>query len=255
MERPDTRVKVAPLPPEEASIPPPRLVQFYLNTYGRLARDEDVSMHELDNVTGSTSSARQVGHNWVKHGLAVRLRFGEYALVDPSIAIRAWGVPRYYADLLRLHDVLHARKIPHAFACLTGARNADYVPEAPLLVTYRDEERVSDHLDSIRFDFRKGGIETVKLDVLGLDVAVPALDKEQAALIFAALGTPREVAVARALVSQSDVSEEMARRLNHFGLRAKPGTFRAEDPRIVLTDELRKRRERLADSMLAEGMR
>ncbi|MFA5861591.1 MAG: hypothetical protein WDA16_07840 [Candidatus Thermoplasmatota archaeon] len=235
--------------------PPPKLLQYYLELVGRVGRlDKDVDPADVEQMTGSGGAARQVGHLWPKHRLAVRLRFGEYALVDPSVAIRAWGVPAYYAELLTLHDVLETRKIPHAFACLTAATNADYVPERPLLVTPHDEERRTERLDAIRYDFRKADTMYVTLDVLGKEIKVPALVPREAAVVLAALGTPREISTARTLAEDPDLPDETARKLNHFGLRLKPSVFRSENPRIGLPEELKKRRARLAESLLAEGI-
>lgn len=254
MARAFTRVTVHPLPKDAIEPPHKALLQYYLSLLGGAALSPlDLDTSALEALAPSPGAARQVAHQWTKHHLAVRLRFGSYAMVDPSVAIRAWGIPSYYAELLVLHDVLAARKIPHAFACLTAATHADYVPERPLLVTHHDEERQTDRLEAIRYDFPRATLEEAKLAVLGEEFAVPILPTAEAAIVFAALGTPRETMAARELAQQAPLDERVARRLNHFGVRLDARVFRSEDPRVKLPKHLEARRSRLAESLLAEG--
>lgn len=254
MARALTRVTVHSLPKDAIEPPNKALLQYYLSLAGgAVSSPLDLDTSALEALAPSPGAARQVAHQWTKHHLAVRLRFGSYAMVDPSVAIRAWGIPPYYADLLVLHDVLAARKIPHAFACLSAATHADYVPERPLLVTHHDEERRTDRLEAIRYDFPRTSLEDAKLAVLGEEYTLPILAVSEAAIVFAALGTPRETMAARELAQQAPLEERTARRLNHYGVRLEPRVFRSEDPRIKLPEHLQTRRSRLAESMLAEG--
>lgn len=75
-----------------------------------------------------------MAHVWAKHGLALRIRHGHYALVDPSVAIRSWAIPRYYGESLSVTNALTRAGVPPAFACFTAGLEADYVAERPFLV-------------------------------------------------------------------------------------------------------------------------
>ena len=257
MSRPAPRLVVHPLPPREIDPPPRGLLQQYL---GAVATGPDAATELgsvdhgfLQDILGSNSAARQAAFHWTKHHLAVRLRQGQYALVRPSVAIRAWSIPAYYADLLTLHDVLHARNVRHAFACLTAAQEADYVPGEPILVLQHDARERLTKIEAVGYDFARDDVRTVRLEVLGEAYTVPALEPRAAAIVFASFGVPRATRIARDLARVQPPDADLAMHLNHFGVRLDKDVFRSLDPHIRLPKAIERKRREYADSLLAEG--
>lgn len=254
---PVSRVMVHPLPPEEINPPPRGLLQQYLSAVTgkpRTIPDSDVDHELLEGLLGSSSAARQAAFHWTKYHLAVRLKQGHYSLVSPEVAIGAWAIPPYYADLLSLHDVLGARKIPHAFACITASQEADYVADKPILVLPLAMERRLTKLDAVGYDFAKDDdTRIVRLEALGRTYDIPALKPGPAAVVFASFGLPRATKVARDLASAKPLDERLVMQLNHFGLRTNKKLFRSSDPEIRLPQPLEKQRRAYANSLLTEG--
>lgn len=252
-----SRVKVHPLPPEEISPPPRGLLQQYLSAVtGKVRTAEGIGSVDhalLEGILGSNSAARQAAFHWTKHHLAIRLRQGHYALVDPKVAIYVWALPPYYAALLALHDVLEARKIKHAFACLTASQEADYVAGAPILVLRHDYEERLTKIEAVGYDFTASDTRTVHLDAMGETYAIPALRPSAAALVFASFGLPRATRVARDLVRVEPPREDLIMRLNHFGLRTNKKIFRSIDPQIRLPKTIARERQQYANALLSEG--
>lgn len=245
-------IHVQPAPGGETSMPPPAVFARYMRATDALGLTATVDPDGLEAVFHSRALARRAVFYWAKHHLAVRLRHGDYALVDPSVAVRAWVIPDYYAEILTVSSVLSARKIDHAFACLTATINADYVPESPILVTTHEVEESTDKLDAFRYDFPRAQVTKVKLDVIGVTYEVPILSKPEAAIVFAAMGTPRARRVARELAQGREAKEDLALKLNHYGIRTNKRVFKTTDPRVTLPIETEQRRRRYADSLSME---
>lgn len=236
-------------------MPPPAVFARYMRAIDALQPTGSVGTVDADSLEAvfhSRALATRAAFYWAKHHLAVRLRHGDYALVDPSIAVRAWVVPDYYAEIITVSSVLAARKIPHAFACLTATLHADYVADVPILVTPHNVRERTDKLDGVRYDFPASHVTKVKVDVLGAAFAIPILTEPEAAVVFAAFGTPRTRRVARELAAGHEAREDLALKLNHYGIRLNKRVFKSLDPRVALPAEWEQRRRRYADAAIVE---
>ncbi|MHB8584890.1 MAG: hypothetical protein ACYDDF_03520 [Thermoplasmatota archaeon] len=248
-------MQVHPRPSKEIRPAPPGLLQPYLSLADRLAGKGSnvVTLEEIGAVASSPGAGKQLAHLWTKHSLAVRLRHGRYALVDPSVAIRAWAIPPYFSDLLTLDDALTRAGITHGFACITAGQHADYVPERPFLVLRSSEESAA-WVPHFAYNYPAKTVTKTRLDALGQRFHVPALSREQAALILASTSLPREVRAAKQLLHGHPMSDSVAKRLNALGLRMRKDVYESEDPRIRLPEFVEVRRDALAEETLKEAM-
>lgn len=248
-------LKVRSLAADDIDPPPRGLLQHYLELAyphgGQAEGPADYAMSELTQVLSGSNAAKQVAHQWTRHRLAVRLRHGFYALVDPALAIRTWALPAYYADLLTQHDVLARHEIPHAFACLTAGSQADYVPERPWLVIPHAHARETSGLEAIYYDYAKAF--PVGIRAMSMDLQVPALAPADAAVVLAASGLPREVKASRKLAVLHPVTRRIAEHLNAFGIRTRDDVHTSNDPQVRLPAFLSEQRHALADALVREA--
>lgn len=196
-------------------------------------------------------------------GLLLRGERNQYYPVSPNVALLSSLLPMYYKSLWRMHDILDGASVAHAFACLTTASVADYLPNSPILAVAEE--------DLPRF---------VKADVFGLAIDKEALisrsstvsfewpdgsdaftlrelDAEWTSLILGAIGLPREVAAARRLLeTMEEVDDSAARRLNAYGLSPRRDILEKEASVLVPPhfDEMRSRyAEALRQFQVREG--
>lgn len=238
---------VDPLGEEEIDPPPPAVIRRYLS----LGPPRRFSIETLEEEFGRSNVARQFATKATKRLLSVRVERGGYVAVDPSVAVRSWALPDYYARLLVLHDALDHLEIDHAFACLPASAGTDLVFERPWVVT---PEETSEEIPKIeRFIYDYGATRTSSLDVLGEAFELPVLSGEETALVLAATGLPREAQAASLLLEDDPPSEDLIPSFNYVGLDLGWENLAVEDPRIGFPRFVERRREALSEDLLREG--
>lgn len=244
--------------PADIRLPPKGL----LRTLIEIAHLETpIGVAEVSKVKGPGSGARVFLHSAEGEGLLVRGEHGTYYPVDPKVVLLSCLTTKYYRSLWRLHDVLSRAGATHAFACLTTADEADYLPSTPMVAITQDHfQRFSkadvfglvmdtrtfhDHTRSITFTWEDG---TIALEVLELDPGWTAL-------VLGAIGLPREIAAARRLLERMEgVDDDMARRLNAYGLSPRRDMLDKE-PSVLVPDHVEGMRSRYAESLRQSEVR
>lgn len=180
----------------------------------------DISTHD-----SSDSGARVFLHNAENAGLLIRGEHGKYYPVDLRVILLSSLVTDYYRSIWRVHDVLSREGVAHAFACLTYSSVAEYLPRRPIVaVTKEDFPKFSKadffglmmeaqdlpaHTSQVLFEWDDGSPVFEVLE----------LDWYWTALVLGAIGLPREITAARRLLEgKEEIDDEMARRLNAYGL-------------------------------------
>ena len=195
----------------------------------------DISTHD-----SSDSGARVFLHNAENAGLLIRGEHGKYYPVDLRVILLSSLVTEYYRSIWRIHDVLSREGVAHAFATLTSASIADYLPNRPIVALAKDDfprfskadvfglmldaQTLSEHASKVTFEWDDG---EEAFDVL-------ELDWDWTALVLGAIGLPREIAAARRLLEgRDDIDDEMARRLNAYGLSPRKDVLEKEQSVLV----------------------
>lgn len=240
---------VHPLDAQDVDPPYRKLVQTYLG----LDPPTEFSIEDLAERTQSNDRARKFASEATDHYLAVRVKRGRYVALNPSIAVRCWGVPSYYAELLALHDCLAHLEVEHAFACLTATRETDLVFDRPWIVTPPDVDRSLSEIDRFRHEIEE--TESAELETFGDSFTVPILQPEQTALILAATSLPRERDAARDILAGLDLDTPRIREFNALGLELDPDILESREPKIQLPTFVEEKRRQLADDLLREGER
>ena len=207
---------------EDVRIPSKGLLTMLINISDL---EGPIGVHDVSTLDPSESGARVFLHNAEKAGLLVRGEHGKYYPVDLRVVLLSSLVTDYYRSIWRVHDVLTQEGIAHAFACLTSASVADYLPNRPIVaVTQEDFSKFS------KADFF--GLMLISKDLpppvskvsFEWDDGSPAfevleLDWYWTALVLGAIGLPREITAARNLLEgREEIDDTMARRLNAYGL-------------------------------------
>lgn len=199
----------------------------------------------------TSNQARQFATHATRHHLAVRVDRGEYMAVDPSIAIRAWALPAYYAELLLLHDALTRLQIDHAFACLTATVETDLILERPWPVTREPPEKVARKIDRFVYPYRWDGKEAI--EALGGSYSIPTLSLPETALLLGATGLSREVMAAEGIVEVQPPPDTLVPAFNFFGVRLGSATTESREPDIRFPRFIQERRRRLGEELLRGG--
>ncbi|MBI4394342.1 MAG: hypothetical protein HY556_11210 [Euryarchaeota archaeon] len=230
---------------------PPSPPRWALDAYFRLSPPGKLDLATIEDVLGTGTRARQFAHVGVRARLLVRIAQGAYYAVDPSVAIRAWSLSPYWGELLTLNAALSALKIRHAFACLPTLALTSYVPYRAWPVFSHKGAATAPKIDAFQCDAYRS--EKRFLSVLGEKFSIPSTITEDAALLFAATGLPREVAAAQEILKGTRIDAATARHFNYFNIRTDPKVFEATDPQIVLPGFLAKRRQALGDELIKES--
>ncbi len=234
-------------------IPPKGLFQTFMSI-----QDEPVpiTVAAVSRHTPSMGSAKVFLLRAEKEGLLMRGRWGEYYPVSPRVALLSALVPLYHRRLWRTHDTLSRAGIPHAFACLTTASEADYVPARPItaIIASRlqdlgrsgvfglmmEEVVLRKHTHAVVFEWPDGEPA----------FAMDELDTIWTALLLGAIGLPREVAAAKRLLKGRRIRDRASvRRLNAYGLSHDRSEIESEASIVVPEDYLELR------AMYAESLR
>lgn len=238
---------IEPLEEERIDPPTPTLLQRYLC----LDPPTSVTIKELEAKGWSSSKARQFATHGKDSRLLVHVDRGGYVAIDPSVAIRAWALPEYYADLLVLHDALEHLDIDHAFACLTASARTGLLFDRPWLVTVERSGGQAPKVDRFTYNVQSTTSET--LEVLGKRFEVPAVSPEETALLLASTGLPREVEAAEEIVQAHPPPEELIAAFNFFGITVDPEILESQRPQIEFPAFIQERRDRLGEELLRGG--
>ena len=218
-------------------------------------RKAPIGVEDLRSLDSSESGARVFLHNAERAGLVIRAGRGEYYPVDLRVALLSSLVSDYYRAIWRMHDVLSREGVAHAFAMLSSASFADYLPSRPIVaLALEDYPRFSkadvfglmidaktllDHASSVTFEWEDGA---EAFDIL-------ELERSWSALVLGAIGLPREVAAARRLLEGMDeIDEEMARRLNAYGLSPRKDILEKK-PSVIVPPQIERMRARYAEAL------
>ena len=175
--------------------------------------------------------------------------------MDLRVVLHSSLVTDYYRSIWRVHDVLSREGVAHGFACLTSASVADYLPSRPIIaVTQKDfpkfskadvfglvldAQELSSHTSKVTFEWDDG---SPMFEVL-------ELDWYWTALVMGAIGLPREIAAARRLLEgKDDIDDEMARRLNAYGLSPRKDVLDKELS-VIVPNNFDQMRARYAESL------
>lgn len=240
-------VRVEPL--NESSIEPPS--RGILQTYLSLDPPTEFSNKSLEARGMTSGQARQFAIHATRDRIAVRIDRGEYMAVDPSIAIRAWALPTYYAELLLLHDALTRLEIDHAFACLTATVETDLVLERPWPVTREPPDEAARKIDRFVYNYRWEGKETI--EALGESYSVPTLSRPETALLLGSTGLSREVLAAQEIVEAKPPPDGLVPAFNSFGISLGSGTTESREVDIQFPRFIQERRKRLSEELLRGG--
>lgn len=232
--------------------PPPRgLIQQFLS----LDPPGRFRTSELSDVFDSDAKRRKFAHDAARRLLSVRIRHGEYVAVDPSVAVRTWALPDYWAGLLALHDIVDQLGIDYAFACLTAGRETDLVPGRPWLVVQPPEDREEiDAVDRFVYAFREEEVGTEPTTVMDHTFDLPRLSREETALLLASTGLGRQVDAARSILEAYPPDEQLVPFFNHVGIDTGSENLESEDPGIRFPSFIEEERERLSDELLRGGI-
>lgn len=228
---------------------------WVLRAYFGLDPPQHFTLQHLEQQAKSDTAARQFVHVAAKHHLVVRVRPGKYVALDPSVAIRTWALPPYWAELLSLHNALSIHKIDHAFACLAAGALSDYVPDRPWLVTLHDPaDTKADTIEKIdRFHFNYKDPKTETFEVLGAKFAVKITNPHETALLLAATGLPRERIAAKQIIDRRLPTKAFARKLNHVGLSALNDVTESEETDVRFPGFIEERRREFGSELLRGG--
>lgn len=240
---------VPPLDEERIDPPPRAVTQRYLS----LDPPRTFNIRELRDAGFTSSKARLFASQAAKARISVRLERGEYLAVDPSIAVRAWGLPSYYADLLVLHEAATFLDVEHAFACLTANLHSDLMFQRPWMVTKPNDNHIASKIERFSFDFQSTTVET--LNTLGASLELPELSIEETALLLGATGLPREREASRAMTDAHPPPDHFAPWFNHYGIDLGSDVIESKDPGIRFPAFIEHRRERFGEALLREGPR
>lgn len=224
---------------------------WVLRTYLGLAPPQHFALQLLEKQAKSGNFARQFAHVAAKHYLIVRVRSGKYVALDPSVAVRAWALPMYWAELLALHNALKLHHVDHAFACLAAGNLSDYVPDRPWLVTHNDEVEGIEKIDRFHFSYKDP--KTESLEIMGQSFTVKVTSPQETALLLAATGLPRERIAAKQILERHPPRKDVAKKLNFYGVPALRGMVESEEPGVRLPSFLEERRSRLGNELLRGG--
>ncbi len=205
----------------------------------------------LEEMGFTSSKARLFASQATKANVAVRLERGEYLAVDPSIAVRAWGIPSYYGDLLVLHEAARFLDVEHAFACVTAKRHSLLLFDQAWMVTKPDDSDVASKIERFSFEYQSSTMET--LNVLGASFNVPVLSIEETALLLGATGLPREREAAHELIEAHPPPEEFAPWFNHYGIDLGYENLKSANPGIRLPGFVEERRTQFGEELLRGG--
>jgi hypothetical protein len=221
-----------------------------IDTLVKLAgRRPPLSLQDIAVVTGSENRAKAFLVNAKRTGIIIHGSWDAYYPVPPHVAMWSCLLMDYHRALFRMHGALGRAGIPHAFACLTASARADYVPGMPIVAVpmeaFGNLERADVYGITLRgeeFGSRSGSMGFKWSDGTFI-MNVPTLPWDWTALLLGAIGQPREVSAAKAILRGRDVDEAMARRLNSVGLATRPDVLGRElgvlEPKHVI--ELRRR--------------
>jgi hypothetical protein len=237
---------------EDLRLPPRGLLTTLVSLSNRKA---PIGVEDIRSLDPSESGARVFLHNAERAGLVIRAGRGEYYPVDLRVALLSSLVTDYYRAIWRMHDVLSREGVAHAFAVLSSASVADYLPSWPIVALamedlprfskadvfglMMDTKALPDHASRVTFEWEDGEEA----------FAVLELERTWSALVLGAIGLPREVAAARRLLEGCDeIDEEMARRLNAYGLSPRRDILEKE-PSVVVPPHIDRMRARYAEAL------
>lgn len=240
-------MKIEPLDGERIEPPARGILQRYL------ALDPPTRFTTQELVEGGLASekARHFASQAARSRVALRVERGEYVAVDPSIAIRAWALPEYYASVLLTHDALGHLGIEHAFACLTATEETELVLDRPWVVAPGASRERAGKVDRFLYDVERTSERT--LEVMGERFQIPTTSPEETGLLLASAGLPREVEAAERLLEAHEPPEELVPAFNYFGLDLQADNLESRRPEIQLPDFIEERRERLSEELLRGG--
>jgi hypothetical protein len=199
-----------------------------------------IGVNEVSQFDPSESGPRVFLHNAEKAGLLIRGEHGRYYPVDMRTVLLSSLITEYFRSLWRVHDVLERAGVAHAFACLTTSSVADCLPSRPIVAVTQedfpryskadffglviDPEDLSRHTTEVAFEWEDG---TPAFEVR-------ELDRCWTSLLLGAIGLPREIAAARRLLAGMEgINEDMARRLNAYGLSPRKDVLEKEEAVLV----------------------
>ncbi len=250
-------MRVSLLPPDDVAMPPKGLFRTFLRLEGS---ELPITVATATRHTPSVSSAKTFLALAEGEGLLMRVDWGRYLPVSPRVALASVLVRPYYRHLWRTHDALSRGGIPHAFACVTASKGADYVPGRPIVAVpsgrfsslgradvfgiAADDDALADPRRAVRFEWPDGA---QAFEVL-------ALSWDWTALVLGAIGLPRELAAARSLLKGRRVGHALARRLNAFGLSMGRPVVGSELSVEVPTHIIEMRRKYAESLRISEAM-
>ena len=238
--------------PEDLRLPPKGLLTMLLNISDL---EGPIGVNDISTLDPSDSGAMVFLHNAEKAGLLIRGGHGKYYPVDLRVVLLSSLVTDYYRSIWRVHDVLSREGVAHGFACLTSASVADYLPSRPIIAVTQEDfpkfskadvfglvleaQELSSHTSKVTFEWDDG---SPAFEVLELDTYWTAL-------VLGAIGLPREIAAARRLLEgKENIDDEMARRLNAYGLSPRKDVLDKELS-VLVPPHFDQMRARYAESL------
>jgi hypothetical protein len=238
--------------PENLRTPPKGLLTMLMRVS---SLEGPIGVNEVGQFDPSDSGPRVFLHYAEKAGLLVHGTHGKYYHVDVRVVLLSSLITEYYRTMWRVHDVLERLGVAHAFACLTSASQADYLPSAPIVAITEadfpsfskadffglviDPKDLMDHSSIVTFEWDDG---TKAFEV-------QELDHYWTSLLLGAIGLPREVAAARRLLEgMGDLDEDKARRLNAYGLSPRKDVLEKELS-VLVPDHIDDMRARYAEAL------
>lgn len=214
-----------------------------------------IGVNDISTLDPSESGARVFLHNAERAGLLIRGEHGKYYPVDLKVILLSSLVTDYYRSIWRVHDVLSREGVAHGFACLTSASVAGYLPNRPIIAVTQedfskfskadvfglalDAQDLSSHASKVAFEWDDGSPAFEVLE----------LDRYWTALVLGAIGLPREIAAARRLLEGDlAIDDEMARRLNAYGLSPRKDVLEKELS-VLVPPHFDQMRARYAESL------
>lgn len=238
--------------PENLRTPPKGLLTMLMRVS---SLEGPIGVSEVGRFDPSESGPRVFLHHAERSGLLIRGTHGRYYPVDMRVVLLSSLITEYYRTMWRVHDVLERHGVAHAFACLTSASQADYLPSAPIVaITEADfpkfskadffglvigPEDLADHSSTVSFEW-DDGTEAFE---------VRELDHFWTSLLLGAIGLPREVAAARRLLEGMDgIDDDKARRLNTYGLSPRKNVLEKERS-VLVPDHIDEMRAMYAEAL------
>lgn len=199
-----------------------------------------IGVNEVSRFDSSESGPRVFLHYAEKAGLLIRGEHGKYYPVDMRVVLLSSMTTEYFRSLWRVHEVLEREGVTHAFACLTTSSVADYLPSRPIVAVTQedftsfskadffglviDPEELTSHTTKVTFEWEDGAPA----------FEVSELDRYWTSLLLGAIGLPREIdAAKRLLAGREDIDDDMARRLNAYGLSPRKDVLEKEEAVLV----------------------